>query len=137
MEGGRKGQVGEQTSQVRRCLNKPLVQIGCLSFGGDFNIYFFTLLPSLHLGLEATLLLCVSKAVETNLHRKAVCISNSWDAGLTSSFIDLQGDACCADTLECMSPLPPSALCGHILNDYRRLWRECVFVHVYVCSAIV
>lgn len=101
-----------------------------------FLFIFFILLPSVHLGLEATLLLCVSKAVETNLHRKAVCISNSWDAELTSSFIDLQGDACCADTLECMSPLPPSALCGHILNDHRRLWRGCVFVNVCVDSAI-
>lgn len=92
---------------------------------------------ALTLWVGTTPRLCVSKAVETNLHRKAVCISNSWDAELTSSFTDLQGDACCADTLECMSPLPASALCGHILNDHWRLWRECVFVLEYVCSVRV
>lgn len=76
----------------------------------------------------------VSKAVETNLHRKALCISNSWDTELTSSLIDLQGDACCADTLECMSPLPPSALCSHILNNHRWLWRLfCLYATTCIC----
>lgn len=96
-------------------------------------LFFFIPLPSVHLGLKATLLLCVSKAVEANLHRKAVCISNSWDAELTSSFTDLQGDACCADTLECMSPLPPSALCGHIFNHHWWLWAAGACVYARVC----
>lgn len=63
----------------------------------------------------------VSDAVQTHLHRKALCISNSWATELTSSLTDLQGDAH-ADMLECVSPLPPSALCRHILNNHWQLW---------------
>ena len=59
----------------------------------------------------------VSDTVQAHLHRKALCISNSWATVLTSSFTDLQGDAH-ADMLECMSPLPPSVL-----------WRR-EFVHI-------
>ena len=129
-----------------RCLNKPLVQIGCLSlvfffpfFSFFFFLFFFLSSFPQYTWAAMPLSCSVSKAVEADLHRKALCISNSWDTELTSSLIDLQGDACCADMLECMSPLPPSALCRHILNDhvagvYSATVQQCAFVRTHALA---
>lgn len=86
----------------------------------------FLILPQ-HAWALVSLSCFVFKAVEKHLHRKSLCISNSWDTELTSSLTDLHGDACCADMQECMSPLPPSALWRHILSSHWWLWQESLF----------
>lgn len=97
-------------------------------------IYIFILLPLVHLSL-VPLYCIVSDTVQTHFRGKALCISNSWATELTSSLTDSQGDAN-VDMLECMSPLPPSALCRHILNNHRQLWQERMCVH-YMLETVV
>lgn len=81
-----------------------------------FTFCFFNLLPPVHLSLDATTAVCLKLS-------RHICIEKLFayqTAGPQSShhLTDLQGDAR-ADMLECMSPLPPSALCRHIPNNHR------------------
>lgn len=81
-----------------------------------FTFCFFNLLPPVHLSLDATTAVCLKLS-------RHICIEKLFayqTAGPQSShhLTDLQGDAH-ADMLECMSPLPPSALCRHIPNNHR------------------
>lgn len=95
-----------------------------------FTFCFFNLLPRVHLSLDATTAVCLKLS-------RHICIEKLFayqTAGPQSSrhLTDLQEDAR-ADMLECMSPLPPSALCSHIPNNHRYLWREriCVYMMCY------
>lgn len=58
---------------------------------------YLLLLPSSAPSLDSLPQRSMSNGVRVNLHGGAVCISNSCDAGLTSSSTDLQGDAGCSE----------------------------------------
>lgn len=99
----------------------------------EISIFKRSTLPQ-HTWAMMPLSCSVSKAVGANLHRKTLCISNSWDTVLPSSLTDLQGDACCADMLVCMSPLPPTALCSHFLNNHSWLWQQALTNVYRICA---
>lgn len=88
----------------------------CFSIQWFTFCFFLNLLPPVHLSLDATTAVCLKLS-------RHICIEKLFayqTAGPQSShhLTDLQGDAR-ADMLECMSPLPPSALSRHIPNNHR------------------
>lgn len=104
------GQVGEK---CHRC--QPLLLFHSVIYI-LFFVFFLNVLPPVHLSLDATTAVCLKLP-------RHICIEKLFayqTAGPQSAhhLPDLQGDAR-VDMLECMSPLPPSALSRHIPNNHR------------------